>query len=250
MTISNLNLEQKAVIDFFHIFLVYNAPNDGTDIGSGQLKLKGVANIVPGAFFRSGVKPVADGELQLIQMRDLGADHLVHLEGAARINYYMKTKIDCLAQPGDILFRSRGLNYTAAIYEGKEERAIVAAPLLLVRPNKGQVVPRYLLWWLNQPSSQHYFVSHAEGSAVQMISKVCLEHLEVSLPPLNRQRSLAAYFDLAEREKVLLRDIQRLRAKHAQGVLMCLAKTSPSADNTNLGAGTVASLLPQPTSND
>ena len=192
------------------------------------MKLKSVANIVLGAFFRSRVQAAADGNLQLIQMRDLGSDHLVHLEGAMRINY-ASTKTDCLARPDDILFRSRGQKYTAAIFEGHEEPAVVAAPLLLVRPNKAKVVPRYLLWWLNQPSSQHYFTSHAEGSAVQMISRRCLENLEVVLPPLDRQLSLAAYFDLAEREKTLLRDIQRLRAKLAQGILMHLA-SKPSLE--------------------
>ena len=126
----------------------------------------------------------------------------------------------------------------------------MAAPLLLVRPNKAKVVPRYLLWWLNQPSSQHYFASRAEGSAVQMISKRCLENLEVSLPSLDRQCSLAAYFDLAEQEKALLGDMKHLRAKHAQGVLMHLAKTGAGADNKNLGAGKAASLPPQPISDN
>ena len=208
-----------------------------------KLKLKSVAKIKLGASFRSGVKVAANSSLRLVQMRDL-VGHAVSLKRAVSIDATGKNT-DSLIQPGDILFRSRGRNYTAAIYEGKEGRALVAAPLLLVRPNIMLVEPRYLLWWLNHPSSQHYFRSHAEGSASQMVSKKTLENFEISLPPLARQRSLADYFVLASREERLLGKIQRLRAQHAQGVLMHLATTGSGADNANLEASTVAPPSPR-----
>ena len=208
-----------------------------------RLKLIKVANVLRGISFRSGVEVAAEGNLRLVQMRDL-SDHLVSLKSAVSIDYTVK-KIDNLIRPGDILFRARGQKPTAAIYEGREGQAIMAAPLLLVRPNTEFVFPRYLLWWLNQPRSQYYFASHAEGSAVQMISRRCLERLEVALPPLDRQRTIAAYFNLAEREGKLLGSIQRQRASHAHVVLMHLAKTEAGADNNNLEAGTVAALPPQ-----
>ena len=208
-----------------------------------KLKLKSVANIRLGASFRSGVEAAANSSLRLVQMRDL-VDHAVNLKSAVPIDSTGKNT-DSLIQPGDILFRSRGRNYTAAIYKGKEGRALVAAPLLLVRPDIMLAEPRYLLCWLNHPSSQHYFRSHAEGSASQMVSKRTLENFEISLPPLARQRSLADYFDLASREERLLGKIQRLRTQHAQGVLMHLATTGSGTDNTNLGASTVAPLSPR-----
>ena len=208
-----------------------------------RLKLNKVATVSQGVFFRSGVEATAGGSLRLVQMRDL-VDHVVSLKRAVSIDATGKNT-DNLIQPGDILFRSRGRNYTAAIYEGKEGRALVAAPLLLVRPNIMLVEPRYLLWWLNHPSSQHYFRSHAEGSASQMVSKRTLENFEISLPPLARQRSLAAYFVLSEREAQLLGKIQRLRTQHTQGVLMHLATTGSGADNANLEASTVAPPSPR-----
>ena len=122
------------------------------------MKLRYLATISQGVHFRSGVEPRADGNLFLIQMRDLKDDE-VSLKDAVRIKH-PKPKAGYLAKPGDILFRSRGQKHTAAIYEGKAEQAMVAAPLLLVRPNTEKVVSHYLLKWLNHPHSQHYFALH------------------------------------------------------------------------------------------
>ena len=208
------------------------------------MKLRYLATISQGVHFRSGVEPRDDGNLFLIQMRNL-KDDAVSLKDAVRIKH-PKPKAGYRAEPGDILFRSRGQKHTAAIYEGKADQAMVAAPLLVVRPNTEKVVPHYLLRWLTQPRSQHYFATYAEGSAVHTVSKLCLENLEVSLPSLDRQHSLVAYFALVERENALLKSIQRLRFKHAQSVFMHLAETGSDIDNKNLEAATTASLPPQP----
>ena len=80
---------------------------------------------------------------------------------------------------------------------------------------------------------------------MQTVSRECLENLAVSLPSLDRQRSLAAYFALVERENALLRSIQHLRFKRAQERFYALGGDW-DIDNKNLEAATTASLPPQP----
>ena len=166
---------------------------------------------------------------------------MVHLDEAVRIDL-TKLKQHQRAKAGDIIFRSRGHHNTAALLQEDANNTIVAAPLFRVRPNAPKVIPEFLLWWINQPSSQSYLNSQAKGSLVKMISKQCLENLDVHLPSLERQREIAAFFSLSMREQHLLEAIRKCRMRYTQGILMHMASESRlTASNRNSGIDASAS---------
>ena len=158
-------------------------------------------------------------------MKDLGDDNFVHLNESIHVNLWIP-KPNQLARMGDIIFRSRGQTNTAALLQEKVENTIVAAPLFRVRPDVKKVVPEFLLWWINQPSSQSYLASMSKGTIVKMVSKQSLEDLEVNLPSLERQRKIAYFFSLSMREQQLLEDIKNRKATYTQGILMQMASES------------------------
>ena len=121
-------------------------------------KLKDLATISSGATFRARIEASQAGSVQLIQMKDLGADNLVHLAKCIRIEH-PKPKPSQLAERGDIIFRSRGQAHTAALLNQAAASVIVAAPLFRIRADQAKVQPEFLLWWLNQASAQAYFAS-------------------------------------------------------------------------------------------
>ena len=133
-------------------------------------KLKDLATISSGVTFRARIEASQAGNVRLIQMKDLGADNLVHLASCVRIEH-PKPKPSQLAERGDIIFRSRGQAHTAALLNQAAASAIVAAPLFRIRADQARIQPEFLLWWLNQASAQAYFASHACGTMVQMVSK-------------------------------------------------------------------------------
>ena len=163
-------------------------------------------------------------------MKDLGDDNFVHLGGSLRIDY-SRPKPNQLAKLGDIIFRSRGRTHTAALLNEEAESTIVAAPLFRVRPDIKQVVPEFLLWWINQPSSQAYLASRSEGTMVKMVDKQDLKNLAVSLPSLEKQRKIADFFGLAVREQQLLEEIKNCKAVYTQGILMQMASESHPTRN-------------------
>lgn len=175
-----------------------------------------------GASFRSRIPASPSGNMRVIQMRDLGDDNLVHLDEAARIEL-SDPKSGYLVRAGDIIFRSRGQTYTAALLRENVSDTIVAAPLFLVRANTNKVLPEYLLWWINQASSQSYLASAARGTALKMISKQVLEDLEVSLPSLEEQSRVVRIFSLSSDEQQLLEELKELRALYVHGILMQMA---------------------------
>ena len=202
-----------------------------------KLKLKNIAIISSGVTFRSRIEASPNGTVRVIQMKDLGDDNSVRLEGNTRLEH-LKPKPNHFAKPGDIIFRSRGQTNTAALLREGAENTIVAAPLFRVRPDTKKVVAEFLLWWINQPSSQAYLSSRAKGTMVKMISKQELEDLEVSLPSLEQQKKIAEFFSLAMREQHLLEEIKNRKAIYAQGILMQMASGScPTASNKKPGFG-------------
>ena len=188
------------------------------------LKLKDIATVSSGVTFRSRIKTSVDGNVRIIQMKDLGSDNSVHLENLMQIDY-IKPRSNQLVKHGDIIFRSRGLTSTAALLLEDSENTIVAAPLFQIRPNISKVIPAFLLWWINQSSSQAYFWSRSEGTMIKMISKRELENLEVRLPSLAQQNKIAEFFNLAMQEQQLLEKIRQCKAICTQGILMQIVST-------------------------
>ena len=189
------------------------------------LQLKNIAAVSSGVTFRSRIEASTSGNVRVIQMKDLGEDNLVHLDQTICVNL-PKPKPNQLTQIGDIIFRSRGQTNTAAILNEEIQNAIIAAPLLRVRPNKKKVASKYLLWWINQPSSQNYLASQSRGTMVKMVSKQDLEDLEVNLPPLDQQYKIAEFFSLSIKEQYLLEEIKNCKALYTQGILIQMASRS------------------------
>lgn len=195
-----------------------------------KVRLKDVATVFMGATFRSRCEPSSTGNVQLIQMKDLKGDNFVHLDSAIRVDF-IKPRGNHLAQVNDIIFRSRGQVHTAALIAENVKDAIVAAPLFRIRVDSKVILPEYLLWWINQPSTQRALGRNLQGSAVMMIDKKALEYLEVIVPPLEQQRKIATLFSLSNREQRLLENIKELRAKYTQGILMQAVSSEIQKEN-------------------
>lgn len=189
-----------------------------------RVKLKDIAIVSSGVTFRSRIVPSRDGSVRVIQMKDLGDDNFVCLKESIRIEH-SPPKPNQLAMMGDIIFRSRGQTNTAAILQEDAENTIVAAPLLRVRPDIKKVMPEFLLWWINQSSSQSYLASRSKGTMVKMVSKQGLGDLEVTLPSLEQQKKITDFFHLSMREQQLLEEIKNRKAMYVQGILMQMVST-------------------------
>jgi restriction endonuclease S subunit len=128
-----------------------------------------------------------------------------------------------LVKSGDIVFRSRGQVTTAAILIEDPGPAVVSAPLLRIRVDQNVVLSDYLVWYINHPSSQALLASRAKGTSLKMISKQALESLEVTVPPIEKQRAIAELAALANEEQRLLKKITGCRSDYTSTKLMQLA---------------------------
>lgn len=178
-----------------------------------------IAEVRMGYSFRSRLETDVEGDVVVIQMKDIDDANLLHPEGLARIQM-PDLKDRHLVQEGDLLFRSRGVTNSASLVGGGIGRAVLAAPMLLIRPRTEIVEPAYLQWFINHPATQAVLAGRAAGTAVKMISKGVLDGLEVALPPLEKQRLIVEVAQLASREAALLDELRGRRKALLEGILL------------------------------
>ena len=182
------------------------------------IKLGNLADITMGYSFRSRLETASDGDLAVIQMRDLTDDNRLEPAALTRIEL-AEAKPRQFVRLGDIVFRSRGQTHTAALIDQDPGPAIIAAPLLRIRPREG-VLPAYLVWFINLPATQAKLASRAEGTALCMIRKQSLADLEVILPPLKCQQAIVELADLAAEEQRLMTRLAEKRKQYMEKILM------------------------------
>ncbi len=189
-----------------------------------KVKLKNLATVQTGYSFRSRLDASENGELSVIQMKDLLADNTVSCNDLLKIAM-SEVKSHHLVRMGDLVFRSRGLITSSAIMCDDPGPAVVAAPLLRIRvKDTGRVLPEYLNWFLSQRDAQAFFASQATGTAQKMVGKEVIEDLEVFLPPLAKQKAIIELAALSDCEAGLLRTIAEKKAQYVSNLLMQAAK--------------------------
>lgn len=189
------------------------------DYSTVSVALVDIAEVRMGYSFRSRLETDAGGDVAVIQMKDIDDANLLHPEGLARVQM-PDLKDRHLVQEGDLLFRSRGVTNSAALVGGGLGRAVLAAPMLLIRPKTEVVEPAYLQWFINHPATQAVLAGQAAGTAVKMIGKRVLDDLQVVLPPLEKQRLIVEVARLASREVALLEELRGRRKALLEGILL------------------------------
>ena len=189
------------------------------------MNLGELAEIQMGYPFRSRLEHDPEGDVAVIQMKDIDDTNLLHVEDAIRVTL-PKGKAHHLLRAGDLLFRSRGRSNGAAQVLDGIGAAVLSAPMLLIRPHA--VLPAYLSWYINAPAIQAQLAALAEGTSVRMISAEALKALDVPLPSLAAQQGIAQAAALADQEQALLARIATLRQRLTTHLLMNSAReTTP-----------------------
>lgn len=193
------------------------------------VKLKKIASVQTGLSFRSRLEPDPEGNVSVIQMKDLTEDNRLDDQDLVRIDM-QALKTHHRVEKNDLAFRSRGQTNTAALLDVTLSAAVIAAPLLRIRVKSDAVMPAYLCWFINQASSQSALSSKATGTATRMIGKPALEELEVVLPGLEIQQKIIALNGLSVDEQKIMKALADKKAVLMDGILMQLA-TQSSAIN-------------------
>ena len=184
------------------------------------VKLKNLTTFMAGHPFRSTIENVPDGDVAVVQMKDVNPESGINPAKLYRVSLSGRKKPDYL-RGGDILFVGRGYRIFAVLVE-KDLDQTVAGPhffIIRIKPGKNPVRPDYLAWYLNHTQAQRYFSQHVAGTALPHINRSTLEDLPVVLPPPDVQAQIVKIHDCRLKEKALLEALIEKKKQFMDGLL-------------------------------
>lgn len=183
-------------------------------------QLHTIADIRAGHTFRGKIKNDLQGDIPVLQIRDIKDHTTLTTENLPRIKW-QNLKEAATVRTDDILMPARGEYYKAAIMRGGEP-AVATSQLFVLRLKTKEMMPEYLGWFLNQRTAQQYFLTHRSGTSIPMLNKQSLGMLEVSIPPLETQAKIVAIQECWEQEKQLTEQLLINREQMLNGIFQQL----------------------------
>ncbi len=173
--------------------------------------IKDITHIQTGLF----AKPLGEGDLIYLQVKHF--DENGKLQSALHgdlLSAHVSKKH--LLKNGDVLFAAKGTKNFAVVFENHNEPSVASTSFFVIRPADDKVLPQFLAWYLNNHSTQILLKGQAIGTSIPSISKQVLEHLEISIPSIETQKTILQITKLRNKEKSLKQKIETLREKQIQ----------------------------------
>jgi len=165
-----------------------------------KINLKWIASISTGHPFR-GSMPVSDNSgVRVVQMKDLDDNGKINWVSATQVSLETKKQPDWLSD-GDILFAARSTRNIASLVDNCPPQMLAAPYFYVIRINHKKVLPKFVVWQLNQGPLQKYFQRESEGSITKSIKKNSLEEAEIAIPAIEIQQKIICMAEIFDREK-------------------------------------------------
>ncbi|HRP89663.1 MAG TPA: restriction endonuclease subunit S [Edaphocola sp.] len=173
--------------------------------------IKSITNIQTGLF----AKPAGVGEVVYLQSKNFDEYGQLHSE------LHPDLVADGISEKhllkdGDVLFAAKGTKNFAAVFENHNEPSVASTSFFVIRPTDNKVLPQFLAWFLNNPTTQTLLKGQAIGTSIPSISKQVLENLEITVPDIETQKAILQITKLRNKEKSLKQEIETLREKQIQ----------------------------------
>ena len=169
-------------------------------------KLSNIASIRNGYSNRGKVQDQPNGQVHVVQMKDLELNYSKIGTNAYRIES-SKTIQKHLLKQGEILLLSRGANNKAVCFDGEYEQAVAASAFFVIALKVETVLPAYLAWYLNQKPVQQEFEKLGEGTMIRNLNKSYIENLEIPIPSMEKQQEIVRIYNLWQQEQQILQQI-------------------------------------------
>ncbi|MCC7634400.1 restriction endonuclease subunit S [Stenotrophomonas rhizophila] len=168
------------------------------------IALGDLASIRQGHPFRGAIAAVADGPVQVIQLKNLAVAGLQEREALLRTALRPR-KAPHWVQDQDVLMAARGNHPMAMLLRDPPQFTVCSPHLYVLRVgNPELLLPAFLAWQLNQRPAQAYLRQQAAGSRQQSLRKVVVAQLPLQVPPLAQQQRVIAIARAAQAERQCL----------------------------------------------
>lgn len=158
---------------------------------------------------------------KLIKLKDVSKEGIIHYDEIEEVKIE-RILPKHLLKKGDIIFKAKSGDNTAALIDKEEGNLLATAHYILVsikEAYKEKISSEYLTMYFNSEYAQSYFKAHSEGSVLPIIKIGSLEELEVIVPNLEEQQQLSELYTLMLQEKSVMQKLMAEREKQVAGKL-------------------------------
>ena len=195
------------------------------------MRIGEIAIIQSGYQFRGKVEPDADGNVALLQIKDIEDRRRITPETLNRVEIE-KSSEPYLINRGDVLFLSRGHKLFALAIEADMPDTIASGYFYILRLLTDQLRPAFLAWYINQAPFQEQLAQLSQGSHMPFVSKSKFQDLSIPIPALELQNIIVALSDLAEEEQSILRALSEKRAALINAITLSTTTNAATAVST------------------
>lgn len=169
--------------------------------------------INPGYPYRGKIEEQPDGEVQVVQIKDITEHNQVNWAGISR-SILTGKKAPNLIEEDDILFLARGNKNIAVSMKGVSEETVCSPVFFQLKVrDRTKLIPEFLMWQLNQEQTERYITENCGGTVQRNVTKKALEALEISLPTLEKQAHIVSLVKCYEKEIATYNKLISNRAK-------------------------------------
>ncbi len=173
-------------------------------------RISQIAEIKSGYLFKEGIKPDKEGNVSVIQLKDVSDRGVINSLELQRISLDRAGSENFIAV-GDILLKAKTNHPISALVKERLPSTIATAHYFIISLKKADVIPGYLAWYLNQRPAQIYFGRNAGGTRIQVINKQLLGDLEVVVPDLKTQEKIVKIYELHQQEQKIVDALKEKR---------------------------------------
>jgi hypothetical protein len=178
-----------------------------------KILIANFVDITSGLPLRDAVAYTPAGNARLVQMKDLHPIDGLGIQGLHTIQADRVAESQWL-KPTDVLFVAKGSRFFASAIPQVPARTVASPHLFVLRVKQDVgVLPAYLAWVLNNPSSQTYWTSKAAGTTAQYVRKEVLQQLTVALPSIDAQAYIVKIAQLDQRTDLLNQQLRSLQKR-------------------------------------
>lgn len=154
------------------------------------IRLKNSFEVVTGYTFRYSIQETHNGNLFLLQAKDVINNFFIKESILSRISFDTYST-EAFVRYDDIILCSRG-NIQASVIKSNEEDIIASSSVFILRSKDNCVLSEYLAIYFNSNQGQADLSRVLVGSSIKSIKKVDLENMEIPVPSLEVQENIVS----------------------------------------------------------
>lgn len=180
-------------------------------------QLKEIAEVILGYTFRSKLEKQADGDVLVLQARNIIEDLLIKEDDLLRVDLG-NNRTNAFAKNDDVVLSSRG-SFKAAVMKTDSDSVIASSSVYLLRLKTEKVLPEYLAIYLNSDYSQKQIKEKITGVVINALLKRNVEELEIVIPSIEAQKKvISIYYNNLLYQKLLTKK-QLLNSQINKGLI-------------------------------